>query len=986
MRNKVQLYIGGKRADLDDGSFLLLNYTAEDLSNPTIVKNSFSRQITLKGTPTNDEIFGHIYRNDRITQYGGGSVGPDFDPTRKTPFTIYNEAGEILESGYLKLDGIERTRRKWSYKVTLYGGLGSFLYGLAYKTDGTKRTLADLAFGETLDFIINRTAVADAWARLDGDTSKAAKWDIINFAPAYNGKPGKPFDANKAIVHAATAGLPVKDGDYGTANGLSLVTLNSEVTEQEAKDYRSYLQRPVLKMKPLINAICDPANNGGYTVNLDAEFFDAANPYWEDLWMTLPKLTDLNIDEASTSGTVTTTGTIFNIPGGGDISKTYSINLRLEIETVLANGLSPNTDFVMHCEDDWAAGMSPDDSPGFYLNYFEITLDVKDSNDTVIKTIVYRVSTMQAPEYYDQMDEVFDYLDTGGFYKNGSIYRPTFFIQENGVAKIEVAITPKAICWGNLRANSDPMQVFPVGSYDYDDAEAVTNFHLDYDDCLLTYMAVASSTVRTGAAITQTALLSGDHTPADYLLSYCKTFGIQIVAHKDEKVVDLILRKNFYGASVIDLSGRIDRGKAVSKAPFAFDSRWYLFGNGAKGEFAEYYANKYGRPFGQYRVNTGYEFDAGEKNYSNIILADSVATNEDYAKRAVELGHTVISSCEHGTMGNVRECYDLAKKYGLKWRYVAEAYFVKDRFAEDSDGRKDRKNCHIILAAKTAKGMGDLNEVLSEANISGYYFRPRVDMELLMKLDPKDVFVTSACIAGIWAYGYSSNKETGEWSYDFAEPDRLVKQLHAHFGDSFMLEVQPHNVDKQKIVNIHILNLYRKEGIKIIAGMDSHFIYPEEAELRRMRLEANHIVYEDEEGWSLDYPSDEEAVRRFEEQGVLSAAQIKEAMDNTNVFLDFEDIEFDKGRKLPTIYPNLTQEERNQKYRDLVYAKWDEYKQGIPPERWPEYEAGIEYEVNTITSTNTSDYFLLDYEWIQKAKSMGGQLTRTGRGSASGHR
>ena len=620
MRNKVQLYIGGKRADLDDGSFLLLNYTAEDLSNPTIVKNSFSRQITLKGTPTNDEIFGHIYRNDRITQYGGGSVGPDFDPTRKTPFTIYNEAGEILESGYLKLDGIERTRRKWSYKVTLYGGLGSFLYGLAYKTDGTKRTLADLAFGETLDFIINRTAVADAWARLDGDTSKAAKWDIINFAPAYNGKPGKPFDANKAIVHAATAGLPVKDGDYGTANGLSLVTLNSEVTEQEAKDYRSYLQRPVLKMKPLINAICDPANNGGYTVNLDAEFFDAANPYWEDLWMTLPKLTDLNIDEASTSGTVTTTGTIFNIPGGGDISKTYSINLRLEIETVLANGLSPNTDFVMHCEDDWAAGMSPDDSPGFYLNYFEITLDVKDSNDTVIKTIVYRVSTMQAPEYYDQMDEVFDYLDTGGFYKNGSIYRPTFFIQENGVAKIEVAITPKAICWGNLRANSDPMQVFPVGSYDYDDAEAVTNFHLDYDDCLLTYMAVASSTVRTGAAITQTALLSGDHTPADYLLSYCKTFGIQIVAHKDEKVVDLILRKNFYGASVIDLSGRIDRGKAVSKAPFAFDSRWYLFGNGAKGEFAEYYANKYGRPFGQYRVNTGYEFDAGEKSLTDGII------------------------------------------------------------------------------------------------------------------------------------------------------------------------------------------------------------------------------------------------------------------------------------------------------------------------------------------------------------------------------
>ena len=364
-----------------------------------------------------------------------------------------------------------------------------------------------------------------------------------------------------------------------------------------------------------------------------------------------------------------------------------------------------------------------------------------------------------------------------------------------------------------------------------------------------------------------------------------------------------------------------------------------------------------------------------------MILTDSVATNEDYAKRCVELGSPIISSCEHGMMGNVRECFDLAKKYGLKWRYVAEVYFVKDRLAEDENGLRDRKNCHMILAAKTAKGMGDLNEVISEANISGYYYRPRVDMELLMRLDPKDVLVTTACIAGVWAYGYSADKESGEWKHDWKEPDALVKQLHAHFRDSFMLEVQYHHTDKQKMLNAHILDLYRQEGIPIIAGMDSHFIYPEEAELRKMRLEANHIVYEDEEGWFLDFPSEEEAYRRFEEQGVLSSAQIKEAMENTNVFLDFEDIEFDKSKKLPTLYPELTQEERNQKYSDLVWSKWEEYKKNVPPERWKEYEDGIRYEVNVITSTNTSDYFLLDYEWIKHAKEIGGRMTFTGRGS-----
>ncbi len=128
MRNKVHLYIGGKRADLDDGSFILFTYTAEELTNPTIVRNSFSRQITLKGTPTNDEIFGHIYRNDRVTQYGGGTVGVDFDPTRKTPFTVYNEMGEILEDGYLKLNKVVRKGAGREYAVTLYGGLDTLLY------------------------------------------------------------------------------------------------------------------------------------------------------------------------------------------------------------------------------------------------------------------------------------------------------------------------------------------------------------------------------------------------------------------------------------------------------------------------------------------------------------------------------------------------------------------------------------------------------------------------------------------------------------------------------------------------------------------------------------------------------------------------------------------------------------------------------------------------------------------------------------------
>ena len=274
------------------------------------------------------------------------------------------------------------------------------------------------------------------------------------------------------------------------------------------------------------------------------------------------------------------------------------------------------------------------------------------------------------------------------------------------------------------------------------------------------------------------------------------------------------------------------------------------------------------------------------------MLADSVVTNEDYAKHAVELGHTVLSSCEHGTQGNYWQCSELAKQYGLRWRYVSEAYFVKDRH------EKDNSNCHLILAAKTRKGIGDLNFALSEANISGYYYRPRVDLELLMALDPRDVFVTTACVGGVFKYGWE-------------DAEKLILHMASHFRDSFMLEVQYHDTDKQREVNRFLLGLYRRHGIPLIMGTDSHYIYPEDAALREQRLEANHIKYEDESGWYMDYPSGAEAYRRFQVQGVLSDAQIREAMENTGIFLTFEDVEFDKSKKLPTIYPDLTQEERN---------------------------------------------------------------------------
>ena len=366
-------------------------------------------------------------------------------------------------------------------------------------------------------------------------------------------------------------------------------------------------------------------------------------------------------------------------------------------------------------------------------------------------------------------------------------------------------------------------------------------------------------------------------------------------------------------------------------------------------------------------------------SYSNIYVADSAAVNEDYAKRAVELGHKVISSVEHGWQGYYFETYELAKKYDLKFIFGAEAYWVKNHF------EKDRTNGHIIMLAKNENGRRAINSILSTANEDGYYFRPRVDVELLLSLPADDVMITTACIAF--------------WHYDDIE-DILV-QLHNHFKKNLFLEIQYHDTESQVKLNQRILALSEKYGIEMIVGMDSHYIYPDQSKERDYILAAKNIHYEDEDGWFMDYPDDETTMNRFLKQGVFTRDQIQRAMDNTDLLLEFEDYAinnriFSKDIKLPSLYdgqhtidgvllPKLDQEQRNKEYSKLISKLFKAYVKDVDESQYDEYFEGVKNEVQVIKDTNMSDYFLIDYYMVKRALEKGGVLTDSGRGSSVGY-
>lgn len=349
--------------------------------------------------------------------------------------------------------------------------------------------------------------------------------------------------------------------------------------------------------------------------------------------------------------------------------------------------------------------------------------------------------------------------------------------------------------------------------------------------------------------------------------------------------------------------------------------------------------------------------------YTNPLITDSTATNEQYAARAAELGHKIISSCEHGYQGRYIECYELAKKYGLKFVFAAEAYWVRDR------ALADKTNCHIVLAARNEAGRKDINRILSEANISGFYVRPRLDMELILSLNPANVIVTTACIAF--------------WKYDDIE--EMMLKMAQHFGSNFFLEVQCHNTVSQQQLNQRILNLHYKYHIPLIFGCDSHYIESGSEQERQALLYAKGIEYPDEEGWYLDYPDGNEVYRRFAEQGVLSHKEILEALDNTNVFLQVEEYDspiFNKEIKLPSLYPEWTQQQRDEEYTKIVWREWENYKKEIPTSQHELYQKEIQSEIDIVIESHMSDYFLLNYYIIKRGKELGGVITSTGRGSA----
>ena len=329
----------------------------------------------------------------------------------------------------------------------------------------------------------------------------------------------------------------------------------------------------------------------------------------------------------------------------------------------------------------------------------------------------------------------------------------------------------------------------------------------------------------------------------------------------------------------------------------------------------------------------------------------------------------IYTTVEHGWAGNYFKQYDDLEKFNkkngtnIRWIYGAEAYWVKDRH------ESDRSNCHIVLLARTDKGRKAINKILSIANKDGYYARPRIDLELIDQLPYDDVMITTACVA-FW------NKYD-----DIANIVRHIAESFPHF----YLEVQAHDTPEQKELNWRIIQISEELNVPIIAGCDSHVITESQMLDRDELLKSGNIHYEDEDGWYMDYPTYDVLFERFKQQGVLTDAQIKTAINNTNVLFEFEDIKLDRSLKVPVIKElrNKTQEERNHIFEQILKDEWFLQKADINKDKLQQYYQEIKHDIGEIEACNMADYFILSYMVMKRGQEKyGGILTPSGRGSA----
>ncbi|MEZ5163703.1 MAG: DNA polymerase III subunit alpha [Fimbriimonadaceae bacterium] len=354
-------------------------------------------------------------------------------------------------------------------------------------------------------------------------------------------------------------------------------------------------------------------------------------------------------------------------------------------------------------------------------------------------------------------------------------------------------------------------------------------------------------------------------------------------------------------------------------------------------------------------------------NHTEYSLLDGATRIPDMVSRAKELGMPALAISDHGVMFGCMEFYFECKKQGIKPIIGMEAYVAPNGLTK-KDGREENETYHLLLLAKNEEGYRNLCRLHTVAALDGFYYKPRIDHDLLKK-HSKGLIGSTTCI------GSEVNQHLLRGEYDKAQYlAGMYKEIFDQ--DSFFVELQDHGIPEQKIMNQGLLRIAKELNLPLVATNDAHYLCQTDADPHDVLLCIGTGTQRDDPN-RLKFNGPNFYIKDTNEMAVLFPDQ-PEAIENSVMFAEMCDIELGDQRAM------MPQPDLEPGYDSMGYLRYIAEK-GLK-DRVPNfdgnYEERLNYELSIIETTGYSEYFLLVKEFAQFTRGQG--IMFGVRGSAAG--
>ena len=355
--------------------------------------------------------------------------------------------------------------------------------------------------------------------------------------------------------------------------------------------------------------------------------------------------------------------------------------------------------------------------------------------------------------------------------------------------------------------------------------------------------------------------------------------------------------------------------------------------------------------------------------HSEFSLLDGANRIKDLPVRAKELGMDAIALTDHGVMYGAIDFYKACKKEGIKPIIGCEVYVaIRSRF--DKEAGIDNKYNHLILLAKNEQGYKNLSKLVSLGFLEGYYYKPRIDKEILEKYH-EGLICLSACLAG------EINQKLLYGTEEQAEEAALwYKNI---FKEDYYIEIQNNGIKEQVLANQKLIKLARKLDIPLVATNDAHYLKKEDAYNHEVLLciqTGKRMSDEDR----MRFETDELYVKSPQEM-IEYFSNFPDAIENTVKIAEKCNVEFEFGH---TILPNYDVPPEFETHYDYLKKLCDDgLKERYGENITEEIQKRAEYELSVIKKMGYVDYYLIVWDFIHYAKSVGIPVG-PGRGSGAG--